>query len=71
MSKLIKKYKENYRNFSRIFKGLFEHAEVQLAKCNTHTQEREVHIAKWKMKQKSVGLKSWSGLVLDYMGMEH
>jgi hypothetical protein len=26
MSKLIKKYKENYRNFLGIFKGLFEHA---------------------------------------------
>jgi hypothetical protein len=39
MSKLIKKYKENYRNFLGIFKGLFEHAGVQLAKYNTHTQE--------------------------------
>jgi hypothetical protein len=32
MSKLIKKYKESYRNFSRIFKGLFEHAGVQVAR---------------------------------------
>ena len=40
MSKLIKKYKENYRNFLGIFKGLFEHTGVQLAKYNTHTQER-------------------------------
>jgi hypothetical protein len=52
MSKLIKRYKENYRNFLGIFKGLFEHAGVQLAKYNTHTQEREVDIANWKKKQK-------------------
>jgi hypothetical protein len=68
MSKLIKKYKENYRNFLRIFKGPFEHAGVQLAKYNTHTQERGVNIAYWKKKQRNVGLKRlgmgrWSGLI--------
>jgi hypothetical protein len=62
MSKLIKKYKENYRNFLGIFKGLFEHAGVQLAKYNTHTQERGVQtateITRNNQDTNTVGLKS-------------
>jgi hypothetical protein len=61
MSKLIKKYKENYRNFLGIFKGLFEHAGVQLAKYNTHTQERGVNIAYWKKRQE----KRWAWVELE------
>jgi hypothetical protein len=51
MSKMIKKYKENYRNFLGVFKGSFEYAGVQLAKYNTHTQERGVDIAKLEKKK--------------------
>jgi len=62
MSKLIKKYKENYRNFLGIFKGLFEHAGVQLAKYNTHTQERGgVKSILEKKSKNSLGLRGSMG----------
>jgi hypothetical protein len=70
MSKMIKKYKENYGNFLGVFKGPFEYAGVQLAKYNTHTQERGVNIAKLQRIGMEMGLKNGSGLETGCTGSQ-
>jgi len=70
MSKLIKKYKENYRNFLGIFKGLFEHLGVQLANKISTTRRKggcEKHTG--KKSKNSLGLRGWAWVMEQDYGL--